>query len=105
MIKDFGPVSAQTSGSASTVDAFLMTGLRAAAYNISVSSGSVFMMTSVNLIHNGTVVSGTEYGTVYCGGASLGAFDSDVSGSYVRLLFTPAYHSCSLRVHRVGFGV
>jgi len=42
------------------------------------------------MIHNGTTVSITEYGTVYTGSTAEATFDADISSTNLRLLATPA---------------
>ena len=52
------------------------------------SRGSDFHSTEIVLVHDGSAVTMTQYGTLKS--ASLATFDADISGSNVRLRCTPA---------------
>jgi hypothetical protein len=55
---------------------------------VQISSGTDYQVEEINLIHNGTTVFMSEYGTVMTG-ASLATFDADINSGNVRLLVTP----------------
>ena len=59
-----------------------------ARYIVAMSRGSSFHSTEIMLVHDGSSVTMTQYGTLK--DASLATFDADISGSDVRLRVTPA---------------
>ena len=71
------------------LDTFAHASFRAARYVIAMSEGSDFHSTELMLIHDGTNVTLTAYGTLKSGSA-LATFDADISGSDLRLRITPA---------------
>jgi len=71
------------------LDTFAKASYRAARYVIAMSQGSDFHSTELMLIHDGTNVTLTAYGTLKSGSA-LATFDADISGSDLRLRITPA---------------
>ena len=70
------------------LDTFAHADYRAARYIIAMSRGSDFHSTEVMLVHDGSTVTMTQYGTLK--DANLATIDADISGSNVRLLVTPA---------------
>jgi hypothetical protein len=62
---------------------------RAVDYVIQAVSGSNYTITKLLVVHDGTNVSLTEYGTVSIG-SSVGSFDADINSGNLRLLFTAA---------------
>ena len=52
------------------------------------SKGTNFHSTEIMMVHDGTSVDITQYGTLL--DATLATFDADISGSDVRLRCTPA---------------
>lgn len=77
---------------------------RSAKFQIQVASGSSYMMTEINMIHNGTTVFMTEFGTVMTG-TSLASFDADISGGNMRLLVTPVNAVTTIEVLRTALTV
>jgi len=71
-----------------SLDTFPKADFRAARYIIAMSRGSNFHSTEVVLVHDGSSVTLTQYGTLK--DANLATIDADISGSNVRLLVTPA---------------
>lgn len=61
---------------------------RTARYLMQVTSGSAYQATEILIIHDGTNVYKTEYGTVYTG-AVLATFDADINSGNLRLLCSP----------------
>ena len=51
------------------------------------TSGSDFHSTEIVLVHDGSAVTMTQYGTLKS--TSLATFDADISGANVRLRVTP----------------
>jgi hypothetical protein len=52
-------------------------------------------------MHDTSTVWITEYAAMYSGGVSLGTFSADLSGTGVRLLFSPANINTTVKVKRV----
>ena len=100
------PVS--TSFSATTAnqvaDTFPAQSYRTAKYLVQMTSGSDFHATEVLLIHDGTTVYMTEFGTIFSN-ASLGTIDGDINSGSVRLLVTPANTSTQVKIQRLTVGV
>jgi hypothetical protein len=61
---------------------------RSVKYQVQVTSGSAYQFTEISIVHDGTTVYKSEYGTVLSG-ALLATFDADISGGNIRLLTTP----------------
>ena len=100
------PVS--TSFSATTAnqvaDTFPAQSYRTAKYLVQMTSGSNYHATEVLLIHDGTTVYMTEFGTIFTN-ASLGTIDGDINSGSVRLLVTPANTSTQVKIQRLTVGV
>jgi len=77
------------------LDTFAHASFRAARYVIAMSEGSDFHSTELMLIHDGTSVTLTAYGTLKSGSA-LATFDADISGVDLRLRITPASTSSTV---------
>ena len=100
------PVS--TSFSATTAnqvaDTFPVQSYRTAKYLVQMTSGANYHATEVLLIHDGTTVYMTEFGTIFTN-ASLGTIDGDINSGNVRLLVTPANTSTQVKIQRLTVGV
>jgi hypothetical protein len=82
------------------LDTFAHASYRAARYIVAMSSGSDFHSTEIVLVHDGSNVTMTQYGTLKS--ANLASFDSDISGTDARLRITPASSSSTvINIHRV----
>jgi hypothetical protein len=68
------------------LDTYPIATYRVAEYLIQVTRGSLYHVTKVILMHDGTNATMTEYGQMFT--TELGTFAADVSGSNARLLFT-----------------
>ena len=77
-----------TSTSADTISSISATVNRSATFQVQVTRGTQYHMTTINVIHNGTVAFMSEYGTIRTG-AVLATFDADISGGNLRLRATP----------------
>jgi len=77
------------------LDTFAKASYRAARYVIAMTEGSDFHSTELILVHDGTNVTLTAYGTLKSGSA-LATFDADISGSDLRLRITPASTSSTV---------
>ena len=77
-----------TSTSADTVSSISATVFRSATFQVQVTRGTQYHMTTINVIHNGTVAFMSEYGTIRTG-AVLATFDADINSGNLRLRATP----------------
>ena len=77
-----------TSTSADTVASVSATLNRSATFQVQVTRGTQYHMTTINVIHDGTNAFMSEYGTVRTG-EILATFDADISGGNLRLRVTP----------------
>jgi len=77
-----------TSTSADTVASVSATVNRSATFQVQVTRGTQYHMTTINVIHDGTNAFLSEYGTIRTG-ESLATFDADISGGNLRLRVTP----------------
>ena len=71
-----------------SLDTFAHATYRAARYIVAMSEGSNFHSTEIMLVHDGSTVTLTAYGTLK--DTNLATFDADISGSDLRLRCTPA---------------
>ena len=85
-------------------DAFPATTYRTAKYLVQMSTSTAFHSTEVLLIHDGTTVYMTEFGTIYSG-SSLGTIDGDIVGGEVRLLVSPANVDTTVKAQRLTVAV
>ena len=76
------------------LDTFAHASFSAARYIVAMSRGSDFHSTEIMVVHDGSAVTITQYGTLK--DASIATFDADISGSDVRLRCTPASNSSSV---------
>jgi hypothetical protein len=74
------------------LDTFAHASFRAARYIVAMSEGSDFHSTEIMLIHDGSSVTLTSYGTLKSSSA-LATFDADISGGNLQLKCTPASSS------------
>jgi hypothetical protein len=54
-----------------------------------ITSGTSYQASQLSIIHDGANTYMTQYGDIYTSGSALGSFDSNISGGYLQLLFTP----------------
>ena len=99
-----GTTALTTTTANQIVDTFPHTANRTAKYLIQMTSGTNYHATEVLLIHDGTTVHMTEYGTIFTN-ASLGTVNSDISGGLVRLLVTPANINTTVKIQRLSVTV
>tara|TARA_B100001939_G_scaffold142923_1_gene123708 strand:+ start:949 stop:1359 length:411 start_codon:yes stop_codon:yes gene_type:complete len=78
----------KTSTSQFNLDTFAHADFRAARYIVAMSEGTNFHSTEIMLVHDGSTVTLTAYGTLK--DTTLATFDADISGSNLRLKCTPA---------------
>ena len=92
-----------TSTSEANLDTFAHADFRAARYVVAMSEGSNYHSTEVVLVHDGSAVTMTQYGTLM--NQSVATFDADISGSDLRLRITPASaNSTVIKFHRTLVG-
>lgn len=91
-------------GSNQVADSFQSTSYRTAKYLVQMTAGTDYHSTEILLIHDGTTVYMTEYGTIFTS-ASLGTFDGDISSGLVRLLVTPANINTTIKIQRLSVTV
>ena len=77
-----------TSTSADTISSISATVFRSATFQVQVTRGTQYHMTTINVIHDGTNAFLSEYGTIRTG-EILATFDADISGGNLRLRVTP----------------
>ena len=65
---------------------------RSVHYQVQVTEGSNYNMTTINVIHDGTITYMSEYGTINQP-IGIATFSSDISGGALRLLGHPAFTS------------
>ena len=97
--------TAMTATTANQVaDSFQTASYRTAKYLVQMTAGTDYHSTEILLIHDGTTVYMTEYGTIFTN-ASLGTFDGDISAGLVRLLVTPANINTTVKIQRLSVTV
>ena len=84
----------KTSTDEFALDTFARADFRAARYIVAMIEGSDFHSTEIMLVHDGSTVTMTQYGTLKS--KSLATFDADISGANVQLLCTPASTSSTV---------
>ena len=87
--------STTTTTSASNIDTFVAATFRSAQYQIQITQGSNYHVTTLNVLHDGTSVYLNEFGTIRTG-ASLATFDADINSGSVRVRATPTTDSSTV---------
>ena len=77
-----------TSTSTDTVASVSATVNRSATFQVQVTRGTEYHVTTINVVHDGTNAFLSEYGTIRTG-SILATFDADISGGNLRLRVTP----------------
>ena len=77
-----------TTTSASTIDSFTAATYRSAQYQIQITQGSNYHVTTLNVVHDGSQVYIMEFGTIRTG-VALATFDADINSGNVRVRGTP----------------
>ncbi len=80
--------STTTSTSQSAVDTFSVIDYRSASYQVQITRGTEYHVTSLNIVHDGTNVYVSEFGTINTGSV-LASFTADINSGSVRILATP----------------
>ena len=81
-----------TTTSASTIATHAAATYRTVKYLVQLTQGTDYHSTEINLIHDGTTVYITEYGTLF-DNASLGTFDASITSGNILLKLTPGSNS------------
>ena len=84
-----------TTTSASTIDSFTAATFRSAQYQIQITQGSNYHVTTLNVLHDGTDVYLNEFGIIRTG-AALATFDADINSGSVRIRATPTTDSSTV---------
>ena len=84
-----------TTTSASTIDSFTAATFRSAQYQIQITQGSNYHVTTLNVLHDGTDVYLNEFGTIRTA-AALATFDADINSGSVRVRATPTTDSSTV---------
>ena len=87
--------STTTTTRASNIDTFVAATFRSAQYQIQITQGSNYHVTTLNVLHDGTSVYLNEFGTIRTG-ASLATFDADIDSGNVRVRATPTTDSSTV---------
>lgn len=87
--------STTTSTSQSAVDTFSVTDYRSASYQVQITRGTEYHVTSLNIVHDGTNVYVSEFGTINTGSV-LASFTADINSGNVRILATPTSTSSTV---------
>lgn len=92
-----GTLTTTSTSSNQILDSVSASSVRTLQYIVQVanSTTSEYHATSLMIIHDGTTVYLTEYGTVLSGN-SLASFDADISGGNLRVLVTPTNASSTV---------
>ena len=77
-----------TSTSQDTISSISATVNRSATFQVQVTRGSEYHVTTINVVHDGTNAFLSEFGTIRTGSV-LATFDADISGGNLRLRATP----------------
>jgi len=87
--------STTTTTSASNIDTFAAATFRSAQYQIQITQGSSYHVTTLNVLHDGSSVYLNEFGTIRTS-ASLATFDADIDSGNVRVRATPTTDSSTV---------
>ena len=92
IIKLDAATATTTTTSESNIDTFDASIFRSAQYQIQITRGSLYHVTTLNVLHDGTDVYMSEFGTIKTG-STLATFDADIDSGNVRVRATPAFSS------------
>jgi len=82
-----------------TIDTFSKSVYRSAKYEAQVTSGSNYHVIELRIMHDGVTVYMAQYGEMYTS-VPLGAFDAEISGDNLNLLFTPVNSINTIKLTR-----
>ena len=72
------------------IDTFSASTYRSAQYQIQITRGSLYHLTTLNVLHDGSGVFLSEFGTIKTTSTSLASFDADINSGSVRVRATPS---------------
>ena len=72
------------------IDTFSASIYRSAQYQIQITRGSLYHLTTLNVLHDGSGVFLSEFGTIKTTSTSLASFDADINSGSVRVRATPS---------------
>ena len=84
-----GQTATTTTTSESNIDTFDASVFRSAQYQVQITQGSSYHVTTLNVLHDGSSVYLSEFGTIKTG-SSLATFDADINSGNVRVRSTPS---------------
>ena len=90
IIKLDAATATTTTTSESDIDTFSASVFRSAQYQIQITQGSAYHVTTLNVLHDGTNVYLSEFGTIRTTNDSLATFDADINSGNVRVRATPS---------------
>lgn len=94
-------LAASTTASGQIIDTFKSNTYRTAKYIVSMSHATAgYHATEVLLVHDGTTVHMTEYGTIYTS-SSLGTLNASILTGNVRLTVTPTNTNTTIKAKRI----
>jgi hypothetical protein len=93
-----------TSTSQVVVDSFSTLDFRSAKYHAQMTSGLDYHVIELRVLHDDSIVYMIQYGEMFTN-SSLGLFDAEISGSNLRLLFTPINSSTTIKMSRSAIAV
>ena len=95
IIKLDAATATTTTTDESNIDTFDASVFRSAQYQVQITRGSLYHVTTLNVLHDGTDVYLSEFGTIKTGDA-LATFDADINSGNVRVRATPAFSSSTV---------
>ena len=90
IIKLEAATATTTTTSESNIDTFDASIFRSAQYQIQITQGTSYHVTTLNVLHDGTNVYLSEFGTIKTTSDSLATFDADINSGNVRVRATPS---------------
>ena len=96
IIKLEAATATTTTTSESNIDTFDASIFRSAQYQIQITQGSAYHVTTLNVLHDGTNVYLSEFGTIKTTSDSLATFDADINSGNVRVRATPSSSSSTV---------
>ena len=96
IIKLEAATATTTTTSESNIDTFNASIFRSAQYQIQITQGTSYHVTTLNVLHDGTNVYLSEFGTIKTISDSLATFDADINSGNVRVRATPSSSSSTV---------
>jgi len=93
-----------TAATITELESFSTAGIRSVNYVIQVTdnTNSNYQMQNINLLHNGTTVFMSEYGTIYSNGSSISTFDATINTGVLTFTATPVSANTTYRVFKTA---